>query len=176
MQMHSWLRRIPVPSMLRLDGKRQIVIGAGKNKWKDCILNLEAMQPSLVEALDAEGNVLRATNLGGEGSEAVSEEQAKSERKHTELAELAGVILEATDRGAKRHADAYELAFSKMTELVTILASRMSALEAAWQGALDTIAAQKSEGGGDGDVGGALVQMIAGAAQAQAEPRKVAKK
>lgn len=147
---YSWVRRRPQPAALLLDGKKKLLIEEGKHKWKNAIASLEELDPTRVEALDAEGNVIRVTQWGEEGDEPASD--AKEEASGSRDIDLARIVLEATDRGAARHAEAYALAFDKMYGLVDVLAKRLTSLESAWQTTLEKRAealeaASATEGG-----------------------------
>ena len=87
--------------------------------------------------------------------------------------ELAALILEATDRGARRHAEAYTLAFEKMTHIVTMSLERLGSLEVAWQQALNDRATMVAEQSGfDGQLEHGLMGMVA---QAAVRPKAASK-
>ncbi len=156
MNIHSWLRRVPHPSTIRCDGKKSLLVGQGKNRWRDCINSIEALQPGMIEALDAEGNVIRVCHLNDDGPADATGLQdgapvVPATEKEAELATIARIILEATDRGAERHAEAYRLAFEKHTELVSLLAHRLTAVESAWQKTLEDRARDMANAGGSDD-------------------------
>jgi hypothetical protein len=67
--------------------------------------------------------------------------------------------MEAGDRGARRHAEAYGVAFEKMTDLVGIIAQRLTGIENAWQETLEKRAASldTEEAPEGNDVAGAMV-------------------
>lgn len=135
MNLKSWLRRQPMPTKLRLDGKRLLVIGNGKTKWVECLRSIDQLQPTTLEALNEEEHVLRVTTLKG-APEDDQDEDEKPSSKMTELATLARIITESNDRAAERHERAYALAFEKNYDLVQVLSDRMAGLETAWQTAL----------------------------------------
>lgn len=164
--LHSWLRRVPVPMALRLDGKKTVIVGTNpKQRWKETIQTLEQLDPEQIEALDADGHVLRVYTVpsnGVAGEDGKEDGKPRAASTHRDV-ELANIILEATDRGARRHAEAYSLAFEKLTYLVQILAERLSGLENAWQSTLNARAEELINAGtnGDGDnaVMGAMLQL-----------------
>lgn len=167
MNLKSWLRRVPQPHSLRLDDKKTLRIGEnGKNKWRDVLDAVALEQPSKVEALDADGNVIRVTQLAD--PEDKGEEESDAKRPKSELAELGALIGKAYADGAAAHAKAYELAFGENTKLVGLLAERLGGLEKAWQSTLEQRAAELgAAAGGDGIDGlmngpmGPLLQALA---------------
>ena len=44
MNLRSWLRRVPQPVKVRLDGKKVVRVGEGKNKWRDVLDVIEGCQ------------------------------------------------------------------------------------------------------------------------------------
>ena len=127
---------------------RPVRVAEGLRKWAETEASIVALDPVRVEALDATGAVLRVCDLreDGEvdGGAVAAESAAKSERM-TELAMVARLVLDATDRGAQRHAAAYETSSKHLVELVQILATRLGGLEAAWQDAMNQMIAAKAE-------------------------------
>lgn len=164
MNLHSWLRRTPTPSSLRFDNKKTVLIGEGKAKWRDALLTIESLQPALVEALDANGNVIRVAQLT---QDTETEQEAEDRKKSSRDVDLAKIIMEAGDRGAARHADAYSIAFTKMTELVQVLADRMTGLEGAWQETLNQLAEAKTSGGGGSEDGSEMISNVLSLAAAK---------
>jgi hypothetical protein len=136
-----------------------------------------SLQPNRVEALDGNGVVLRATQLGDDDDD----EAAETPKVETELTTLARLLAEAHDAGARRHAEAYALAFRENTQLVQILASRLSGLENAWQKAMQQTAqahadavlasAQQQEDPAGAAIAGMMAQMaLASAAKPAPTP------
>lgn len=169
MNVRSWLRRVPQPSSLRCDGKKTIQVGQGKNKWRDAVQTLEALQPSLVEALNEDGAVIRVAHLNDDDDQGDAKAPLPSEGQ-SEQAQLAALILEATDRGAQRHADAYALAFGKMTDLVGILANRLQGLEVAWQKTLEARAADLAAAAPADQAEAGIAGLLASVVASQASP------
>lgn len=171
--LHSWLRRIPVPDKLRLDGKHLFKVGDGPKRWREALDYIESVSPSRIECLNADGDVTRTTAIEVE-KPADDESDAKPAKGRD--VELARIIMEAGDRGAARHAEAYAMSFGKMTELVQILADRMTGLENAWQDTLERRADElnKAPQGDDDDAAGAMVgNLIQLAAARQNQPAAV---
>lgn len=156
-RLHSWLRRVPMPHQIRCDAKKLVQVGTGKNRWRDVIISIEALAPSLIEAIDADGNVLRATAVEAEEDDddkKPQEEEKGDPKEHRDVA-IARLVLEATDRGSLRNAEAYKLGFDKLASLVEMLLARTTALEGIWQRTLEQRAEQiqkqaAEDGGGDG--------------------------
>lgn len=158
----SWLRRPPHPAKLMADD-REIAIGEGRNKWRDAenaVLDLGATK---LEAINAEGALLRVCLLEQEGAEPDKEDPFADVKLQSREAEIAKLILEATDRGAQRHAEAYTVAFEKMASIVQFAMERASSLEVAWQHALNDRATQSGDDQ-EGAVAAGLVDMMGRAA------------
>lgn len=163
----TWLRRRPQPAKLRLDGKKIIAMGTGARKWSEARETLEALSWEQIEALNEDGDVIRVS--GGDDEPA---KPLPSEGKSRE-AELAALILEATDRGAQRHAEAMTLAFEKVCALAQTLSDRGTQLEQAWQALLvqraNELQAASPEGGDDaGRMVGSLLTLAAAQGKAKA--------
>jgi len=178
MNIKSWLRRVPHPVSLRLDDKKVIRISEGKNKWRDIIDVIALEQPVKLEALDADGNTIRMTQLAD--PEAPADEAAGAKPKG-ELAELGALIGKAYADGAAAHAKAYELAFGENTKLVGLLAERLGGLEKAWQQTLEQRASELMQQGGASGEGldglmngpmGPLLQALAMKTLGEAPPAK----
>jgi hypothetical protein len=148
MNIKSWLRRVPHPVTLRLDDKKVLRISEGKNKWRDIVDAIALEQPAKLEALDADGNVIRVTQLADPDSPA---DEAAAAKPKSELAELGALIAGAYKSGAEQHAAAFQLAFAENTKLVQVLAERLGGLEKAWQTTLEQRAAEYMQQGGGGD-------------------------
>lgn len=131
--LRRWLRRHPQPARLRVDA-RDVAVASGANQWAVTEESVLALNPSRVEALDANGVMLRATVL--DGSADADDAKPVAAAPESELAMLARLIGEAHDAGARRHAEAYALAFAENTRLVQILANRLGSLETSWQKAM----------------------------------------
>jgi hypothetical protein len=168
--LRSWLRRQPVPVALRLDGKQKLLIGANSHtKWKDAQAALEEYAPRMIEALDDAGNVLRVRVVEQDDEPVDDSSAASAARMANENRDiqLANVIMEAGDRGARRHGEAYALAFEKMYGLVEVLSQRLGGLETAWQETLnqraeDLVArAAENPDGADANLIGKVLELAA---------------
>jgi hypothetical protein len=163
----SWVRRVPIPDKLRLDGKHLFKVGNGPKKWREALDYIESVHPSQVECLNAEGEVTRTTKVDfGETEDESDEKKSKGSSRDIELA---NIIMEAGDRGARRHAEAYGVAFTKMTDLVGIIAERLTGIENAWQETLENRAAalQSTEEPESQDTAGAMVGQLINMAAAK---------
>lgn len=163
MNLKSWLRRQPQPVKVRA-GKAVLVIGEGKNKWRDVIEQIEHMQPPRLEALDGEGNIIRGVDLESDGDgEPGSKTRGKDDNSDSELVRLARIISEAHDQGAQRMATAFGNAFQEYGQLINVLSQRLTSVEGSWQ-ALLAQRAQDVENGASGTdpVQAMMANMIAG--------------
>ena len=169
MNLRRWLRRDPKPASLRADG-RVITVPTSGNVWADLEATIESIGPAKLEAIGADGSLLRAIDLevadDGLGASDGAQQRAQA---HSELAAIARMISDAHDAGAKRHAQAYEVAFARHTELVAILAQRLSGLETAWQRAMQQLAQAQADvamaqasGQESGDPAGAAIAAMLG--------------
>jgi len=138
MNLRGWLRRKPEPVSLMCD-TRVVRVADGPRKWAETEASVVALDPATVQALDGTGAVLRVCELREDGEvETSKEDAAKSIAKEEDRdVKLMRIVLEATDRGAQRHSEAYRLSFDHLVQLVQILATRLGGLEVAWQNAME---------------------------------------
>lgn len=168
MNLKSWLRRVPQPNSIRLDQKEVVRISEGKNKWRDVLDVIALRQPSTLEALDANGHVIRITELQPDRVDDDDDKGAAGKGPKSELAELGALIAGAYKSGAEQHAAAFQLAFAENTKLVQVLAERLGGLEKAWQTTLEQRAeelaahAAASGDGGESLLNGPLAPLIQG--------------
>ena len=126
-RVRGFLIQVPKPTSVRVtgDGEPQI-IKPGKSYAK-CAESILALGGDLVEALDSEGNVLRATRLGivdAQRSEAAPVPDAlKEDPQALLMTHFANLIHRAYEHSS-------EVAFSKLGELVEKLGDRSEAIEA----------------------------------------------
>ena len=144
MNVRRWLRRDPRPTTIRADG-RDIAVPTSGNVWASLEETIASLAPSRLEALDARGAVLRATVLEHDQADEPVNESRPASSGSPDLFALARIISDAHDAGAKRHADAYGLAFAENTKLVQLLAQRLSGLETAWSTAMRQVAEAQQE-------------------------------
>ena len=183
MNLRRWLRREPRPHHFRADG-RDVALPATGNVWAQLEETIVSLSPSKLEAVAADGSLLRAVDLAGDDDQAAQLVPAPTTERAGELASIARMISEAHDAGARRHAQAYELAFARHTELVAILAQRLSGLESAWQRAMQQMAqlqadaalAQVQASEQSDPAAGAIAAMISAGLSAPALTNGAAKK
>jgi hypothetical protein len=144
MNLRSWMRRNPPATHLRFDQKKILELGKGKTKWADAERAVESYQPKLIECLNAEGHVLRVTQVEAPEEEH-EEEKVPLNEKTSELVQVARIIAESNDKAVARHEAFARMAFEKNFELVQVLSDRMSGLEAAWQQSIALREAQVDE-------------------------------
>jgi hypothetical protein len=202
-QIRRWLSRLPHPARVNADG-REVVIGDGRKRFIEAADSILTIQPETIEAIDASGALLRVTAIdysefvdgdpqaGAAPSSSSSSTSTPSPLPNlgepkSDAGELARLILEATDRGAQRHAEAWAAAFEatrqsqeRMAELVSVAFERMTALEVAWQNALNDRVRDVVEGGEDdldGPIGEVIKSVVARRmTQAPAQPNGSAPK
>lgn len=183
----AWLRRKPKPNRVRAtceDGPdRTVAINArtGASFWNDTIATLASLRVVRVEALDAEGNVLRSRDVdpddGADGEEPEEQEEpelppaAKPTTTDATLIQFAKLLSEAYRNGADAQRASSEVAFTRLVELTNVAFQRLDALERAYSRSfnerLRDAANTPASGGGD-DLQGLIGAMLGGMAQAQA--------
>jgi len=162
MNIASWLRRTPVPVAILADGRRCEVPTNSKRKWAELTETIETLGATRLEAIDANGVVLRACSL--EGDETTDEKRPGDAKGQTDLQVFASLLSAAYTQGSNATKDAYAMAFSENTNLVSILAARLSSLETAWQRSMSdraNLVAQLAQRGEDEDGGGEFMQLLA---------------
>lgn len=121
--LRRWLKQTPHPHSVRLDGKSVLRIGNHTSRWAECEQSIEAMGVCTVEALDANGDVLRAFAV-----REPEEEKPRMQREEwpeSETAQIAQAITAACDRAAARHENAYRMSFDKLSEMYQAQALRL---------------------------------------------------
>lgn len=134
-ELRRWLRRAPQPAKLRVrteNGERIVAVGASRSRWRDA--EVACLGATRIEALDAGDAILRALDddAGDEDASSSSSAQKAELAKVQEYAQIARIILDATDRGAERHSKAFEIAFESLAKMVETMSSRLQGLERAW--------------------------------------------
>jgi len=147
-----------------------MLIVKGRNKWHDACQTIEDLGPAVIEALDADGNVLRTHRL----AESENPDKAASERKTEdatvalsrvmmEVADRAAErSIEAADKAAERNARGYEAAFKALVSVTDLNTRRLGKLEAAYfalvrrhaetiEDTADALA-DAADAGGDGEI------------------------
>lgn len=138
-QLRSWLLQQPRPASVRctVDGEAR-VLHIGNQTWKGVAMSCLALQPDLVEALDSQGGVLRATRPSDDLEEDDSPDGTASSHSAVSAAPSGG-YSEATEetrrfeiyaRGmseAYRHAN--EIAFARMVDLFEAVNARAQSQE-----------------------------------------------
>jgi hypothetical protein len=64
--LRAWLRRLPKPVKVRLDGVKVIDVPTGRGCWVELIATLSALKPKQLECLGVEGQTLRARDVDPE--------------------------------------------------------------------------------------------------------------
>jgi hypothetical protein len=124
--LRSWLKMQPVPFRVRAeyeDGSERVF---KLNDSRSRIRDAETMLQTAVsaEALDAEGEVIRIWSAEPNASRAVSSTWGDPMLMVTKVSAL---MVEAADRAAERHADAYQKAFDAQTALMSQVIALMQA-------------------------------------------------
>lgn len=122
----NWIRKIPGVASLRLDDDEIISLKA--KKWANAASIIEANGPAKIEALDADGAILRVWTDKSDRKRTSSENISAST-----LTALAQVIGDISDKAAARHENAYRAAFDSQQRLVQTISDRLYAMEKSWQ-------------------------------------------
>lgn len=132
-ELRNWLTRQPQPVMLHCyddeDELRKVKVGLGRAKWRDAEAAIS--NAARVEALDADGNVMRVCELDSGEVTATGKGPSKGD-KSPDIVQLARLLHEAHDAGAARHEAAYRMGFDSLAALVNTLAERLAVMEMAW--------------------------------------------
>lgn len=155
--LRSWMRRTPQPVRIVADGKT-IEIGQGPKKWADAEETVFSLGATRIEAIGANGSVLRAATFdAGDDSDPTTAEPSKGPTlagvklgELGDLGQLALILSQVADSAAKRHEESYRLAFGEMRLtmgemrlMFSHVLERQTAVEQAWQMALNQIAELK---------------------------------
>jgi hypothetical protein len=97
MNLTYWLRKTPQPVAVLADDKRIDVPKNGR-AWRDLTASIQAMEPSKLTCLDAQGNVIRAVVLEEEASEAT----ASATQDQSDLQLFAKLLSEAYDKASSK--------------------------------------------------------------------------
>lgn len=126
-RIRGWLLQLPRPSFVRVtgDGEPQTLKpGRSFSKLADTIM---ALSPDLVEALDKDGAVIRATRMQAEEAQrsdaAAVPEGLKADPQALMLTHFANLVHRAYEHSS-------EIAFSKLVELVDKMNDRADGIEA----------------------------------------------
>lgn len=150
MDIKWWLRKNPQPVTLLCDGKK-VALASGPRKWADTVETIRAMGATRLEALSADGTVLRVVELDANEVDAQAEEEPEQKAalanvsKLTELAQLAQILGDISDRSARRHEAAYAMAFKEFAGMNAAVLERLSSMEQAWISSLNTISELKMQ-------------------------------
>lgn len=159
----AWLRRMPQPATIRVDGKT-VAIPDSPSKWaslEETILSLDA---TLLEAVGADGEILRAISIGEDADEeqpAVSErdtekdalDRLERERSMSQIARhegirdavaVAQVVSEACSRAVEQHAATYSRVLERYESLVSLSVTRLGIMERGYHSAM--VALAKAQG------------------------------
>src|ERR1051326_1561098 len=126
-QFRRWLKESPQPSSLRLDENEKKLIRITKQRscWSEAEKSVLALDASVVEALDHQGNVLRAFRLKVDELEKEPPKPQQEAWPDAEQAQLAVIITAACDRAASRHEAAYRMAFDRLASMFEAQTARL---------------------------------------------------
>lgn len=119
--LRRWLKQPPMPQSIRVDGDRIIRIPNHQSRWSETEKTITALNVSTIEALDSDGNVLRAFNVPDENGNPSKQPERYDTQKEdwpdAPDAQMAVVITAACDRAASRHENAYRMSFDALTKM-----------------------------------------------------------
>lgn len=168
MNLRDWIRKRPQPTKLRVDGK-DVALVQGKNIWADALRTIEALKGTNLEAIAADGTVLRACTLDGTEDDDDDKGKPGASKVVSELAALAGIVATAYKDAFALAQTSMDNANAKLVEVAASATNRATALEAVWQQTLadrakeveERIASQKT-GDDDEEIEGLVKAMVAG--------------
>lgn len=121
-----WLKETPQPVALRLDENEKKTIKVSKQRacWSEAEKSVLAMDPTIVEALDNQGNILRAFRLKDDDANEPAKPPQQESWPSSELAQMAQIFTAAADRAASRHEAAYKMGFDRVSAFLDAMVSR----------------------------------------------------
>jgi hypothetical protein len=93
-QLSKWLRKTPQPATIVLDGAKRLTVGPGGAKWTELARSIEAAGATKLEALDGQGNLVRAVTIEDENEPADRPTELQSD-----LQVLSKIIADAYEKG-----------------------------------------------------------------------------
>lgn len=130
MNLRRWLSRTPQPAVVRVDGQK-LNLAQGRNQWSDAVKAIETLNPRRVEAMAADGSILRVLDWQKAADEPDEDEKPKAAPEDRDV-QLARILVDAGDKGAARVVEAFRGGFDTLMTLVTVMAKRQTTLEAAY--------------------------------------------
>lgn len=95
-QISKWLRKTPQPATIVVDEGKRIDVGTRGGRWTEVARSIEALGATKLQALDGQGNVLRAITLDDDERE----EGGKSELQG-DLQALSKIVADAYEKGTQ---------------------------------------------------------------------------
>ena len=130
-----FLRKKPKPATIVIDGADRVACASG-GRWIAAVRDvLDSRDWTRIEALDADGAVLRGIDAVVD-TDTPDVEPATVALDSSQIVQIATLLERAADRGAARHAEAYAVAFDRYGDLVQMLAERLTGVENAWNRAM----------------------------------------
>lgn len=148
-EIRFWLMRQPRPAMVRVlcGTERTTVPVAAGQSWANVAQTIEALAPDLLEALDTNGNTIRATRGDDDGDEAelgrgstasapvapppaVPIQQLIIDPETARFELFARLLVEVTKHATEQARAGNEVAFAKLVDIANIMGKRGEALEA----------------------------------------------
>lgn len=142
MNIKSWLRKSPAAAMVRCDGQRSVRIGEGGRKWAEAEEAILEICPTKIEALDAQGNVLRVCTLDLEKNE-IAEKNSKTEESKdafADLVEKVGGIYQQAYGQAYNHSSA---TIAHLKEMNATLSAQLAGAQTAFLTAINQLAEER---------------------------------
>lgn len=185
----QFLMQQPRPVKVRIhvagEPTREMALGPGQS-WNKIATTIDAFKPRLIEALDAAGGVIRASNDEqlAEAAEAAAEPADRGgdpddptvpEQGDSQIETFARLLADAHRASGERSFTFVEIAFQKIVEIANVQSLRLDKM----QGVLDSMqrrylqvaagALEGDEPSGGGPDPNLLVQMIGQFMQGQAQ-------
>lgn len=144
MQIRDWLKIAPPPVRVVAQygngDERTVKIGSARSRWRDAESALDGAVRC--EAIDRDDQVLRVWQAEP-AARVEPTVHASAGNPMAMIAEIARLLVDAADRSAERHAEAYRLAYEQQGQVVSLVLSRLQSLETAWH---EVVLSQRDDG------------------------------
>jgi len=172
---HQFLRKMPRPAFILADDKK-IPVPTGGRVWPSIWATIAVVNPKTLQAIDAQGQVIRAISIDGQPDDSDDEDEGSSETVEEQwLKAFAKHLADAYDRGSKAAAPLMAEAMRFVTQQGEMLReekkeSERLRLENAKlrKEILELTALPQQEGGEMGGIWGSILQGALMSPQGQA--------
>ena len=160
---HQWLRKMPRPAFILAD-ERKIPVPNGGRVWPSIWQTIAVINPKALQAIDAQGGVIRAMSLEGERDDTDEDDQESETQEEQWLKTFAKLLSDGYDKGSKASApllaEAMKFASMQAERLrdETKECERLRAENSKLRREILELTALPSQEGGEGGIWGQLLQ------------------